>query len=1349
MRLRELKRTAVFAWSPGASAPLIITGTKTGALGDDFSSETKLEVWDLGLDTLEHDIALKQPLGSITTDAGFNDVAWSQPDDEHPLGVIAGALENGSVDLWDAEKLRSGDADKAFVSRTTKHSGAVKALQWNPYRHNLLASVGAKGEIFIYDLNNMANPFRLGASAARADDIECLDWNKQEKTAHILATGSSGGFVTVWDVKQKRDILTLNNQGRKAVSAVAWDPYESTKLATATPNDQDPVVLLWSLRNSSVPERTLKGHELGVLGLSWCLQDPELLLSCGKDNHTICWNPKTGEKYGDFAAGSNWAFQTKWNPHNPNLIASASFAGKILITTTQSTNSKPEDQAQANQQLDGEDFFAKAQTQPQGISFSLPKAPAWMARPSSVSFGFGGKLVRVGTDSSTKNSKVSIETFSADSSVGEAAKSFEDKLRGGDLESICASKIEDAKIQEEKADWRVIETLNAGKSRKKLREYLGFGDDSTGELAAKTEKLDINGTEAETNGDKADDFFGNGEDDDSFLADLAATKGAKTNNPFSIYTGSESDADKIITRALMLGQFEKALDACLQEDDRIADAFMIAVCGGQKCTDKVQNAYLKRKQAGGPNYLRLLASIVGKNLWDVVHNADLQNWKDVMATLCTYADETEFADLCEALGDRLEEAYQAGEKVERRDASFCYLAGSKLEKVVRNWVQELKEQEKGEIEGGEEGEFEVHARCLQKFVEKVSVFRKVTGFRDAEMQSSEDWKLAELYTLYSEYADILAAQGQLGVAEQYLNLLPSKFSGAEAAQQRVKQAGRKGSAQQRQDAAAAGAPAGHRTTAGGRMPSIVQAQAAGLPLQPPPLISQARNATPYTPATATPGPYAPTTAQVSALYAPATNSYTPAGYQPAGTPSFGSSAPYGGGYQPPQQQQIHLPPPPRANASSPSAPPPSLAKNTTNWNDMPDNFFKDRQPNSRRGTPVPQPVSSPFPNAPQQHVGSPPPPTGPPIGGQHRTMTPLPPPPKAGEAPPRMTSPPTGPPQAGMQRPSSGAASAYAPIQSLGQAPTGSTLPPPAAPPPVPRGASPYQPPPSTSFAAPSNRYAPAPGSHPSSAPGVRQVAPNPYAAQQQQQPSPYAPQQVPQQSPYGQPQGGPPPPSRSTGPPLQGPPRSQAPPIGSPPQGPPRNITGPPSASQHQSPLPTTAADAKAPQRPPQPPASTKPTYPRGDRSHIPPDAQPIVDILTPEIARIKAVSPPQYKPKVDDMEKRINILFDHLNNDDLGSAETVPQILEVSRAVEAKDWERAQGVFREMEVKGVEGEEGRIWMVSFDSASSRVCVLGGRVLTAGSCCRSVSSDLLILAVRRRCKSRGTGFQLRLSGMS
>lgn len=68
VRLRDIPRTATFAWSPGSGKPLVVTGTKAGAVDADFSDESKLEIWDLSLDNQEQGIEL-QPVVSITTDS--------------------------------------------------------------------------------------------------------------------------------------------------------------------------------------------------------------------------------------------------------------------------------------------------------------------------------------------------------------------------------------------------------------------------------------------------------------------------------------------------------------------------------------------------------------------------------------------------------------------------------------------------------------------------------------------------------------------------------------------------------------------------------------------------------------------------------------------------------------------------------------------------------------------------------------------------------------------------------------------------------------------------------------------------------------------------------------------------------------------------------------------------------------------------------------------------------------------------------------------------------------------------------------------------------------------------------
>lgn len=68
VKLREIPKTAAFAWSSGSDAPYVVTGTRAGAVDADFSDETKLELWDLRLDDLEQGVEL-QSIASISTDS--------------------------------------------------------------------------------------------------------------------------------------------------------------------------------------------------------------------------------------------------------------------------------------------------------------------------------------------------------------------------------------------------------------------------------------------------------------------------------------------------------------------------------------------------------------------------------------------------------------------------------------------------------------------------------------------------------------------------------------------------------------------------------------------------------------------------------------------------------------------------------------------------------------------------------------------------------------------------------------------------------------------------------------------------------------------------------------------------------------------------------------------------------------------------------------------------------------------------------------------------------------------------------------------------------------------------------
>lgn len=81
--------------------------------------------------------------------------------------------------------------------------------------------------------------------------------------------------------------------------------------------------------------------------------------------------------------------------------------------------------------------------------------------------------------------------------------------------------------------------------------------------------------------------------------------------------------------------------------------------------------------------------------------------------------------------------------------------------------------------------------------------------------------------------------------------------------------------------------------------------------------------------------------------------------------------------------------------------------------------------------------------------------------------------------------------------------------------------------------------------------------------------------------------------------------------------------------------------------------------------------------------------------MARVKSRAPASFAPQVNDTEKRLNILFDHLNNENLLKPDTVQEMLVIAQAVQARDLDRAGAVLTEMMKVKLESE-GANWMVS-----------------------------------------------------
>ena len=84
-------------------------------------------------------------------------------------------------------------------------------------------------------------------------------------------------------------------------------------------------------RAASSPLKTLEGHTKGILSLAWCKDDSDLLLSCGKDNRILVWNPNSpqGEIVAELPTSNQWSFDVSWCPRNPAVIGE--FSNRTLL----------------------------------------------------------------------------------------------------------------------------------------------------------------------------------------------------------------------------------------------------------------------------------------------------------------------------------------------------------------------------------------------------------------------------------------------------------------------------------------------------------------------------------------------------------------------------------------------------------------------------------------------------------------------------------------------------------------------------------------------------------------------------------------------------------------------------------------------------------------------------------------------------------------------------------------------------------------------------------------------------------------------------------------------------------
>lgn len=492
-----------------------------------------------------------------------------------------------------------------------------------------------------------------------------------------------------------------------------------------------------------------------------------MLLSCGRDNRLLVWNPNSGQILSELSTSNEWCFDSGWCPRNPCLIAASSFDGRVGVhsimggrqTSVETSSSVIADSFAGMIPVSG----AGGPEQPQQkvvVYNQLSKPPNWLKSGCGASFAFGGKLVTFGHGGGKVTAGtpqiITVNQVVTEPDLVERSKQLETFLMDGDLAQLCSAKAESTRDE----TWKFLGANFADNPRLALLQLLGYGQleappPAEDPAPPQEEVPAVAPAEAPlpTYADPADAFDAIANAVDAFdaislqpaPADSAATEVEPVHSgvaeAMELQIATDDSIDGLISRALLIGDLRSAVDQCFR-DGRFADSIILAMAGPPELLAETKERYFKASSGG--SVARIIRSVVTRNWAELVSGCSVDNWKEALAAAATYADDTEFASLCHSVGERLEHSSGA-------EAILCFVCSGSTDKVVDCLLR---------AGDGSTG-------ALQQLVEQVMILRKAQQRMGRPELSISSGSLAEQLV---RYASLLASEGKLEAALTYLQV---------------------------------------------------------------------------------------------------------------------------------------------------------------------------------------------------------------------------------------------------------------------------------------------------------------------------------------------------------------------------------------------------------------------------------------------------------------------------------------------------------------------------------------------------------------------------------------------------